>query len=179
MNTKVGYIIFPSSHQDTTPYVLLRWKLASCLSHDSKYNQYCVIVVYSQRNLPRRDTSAGLWVTWWEPEPRSWRPGWDSRGPSERLPEPAWSWSGSGTPWAGTGCGTATRGSGSPGRRCCCRRGAARSPALSLKGTTHTAVDKGPQSHPRTAESLCVRARCAGNPSVTGGQCPLWRISIN
>lgn len=68
---------------------------------------------------------------WWEPEPRSSQPGWDSRGPFERLPEPAWSSSGYGTPSAGTDCGTATPGSETPGRLShCCRRGAARSPAL-------------------------------------------------
>lgn len=68
---------------------------------------------------------------WWEPEPRSSQPGWDSRGPFERLPEPAWSSSGYGTPSAGTDCGTATPGSETPGRLShCCRRGVARSPAL-------------------------------------------------
>ncbi len=136
---------------------------------------------YSQRNLPRRDTSAGLWVMWWEPELRSWRPGWDFPGPSERPPAPAWSSSGSGTPLAGTGCGTATPGSGTPGRRrCCCRRrGAARSPALSLKGTQTRQYRSRSYNNIHRQQSRCVSACSARVNGAIRGQCPMWMISIN
>lgn len=128
-------------------------------------------IMYSQRSPPRTDTSAGPWERWWEPEPRSWRPGWGSPGPSERHPEPAWSSSVSGTPWAGTGCGTATQGSRRPGhrRRCCLRRGTARSAAWLLSGATDEAR-KDNDIHKRGA-AACFR----GSSLRRAGKLSSWR----